>query len=143
HARAGAAAHAGPHATSGAAPERLAEQLAEDVAGVDPLAVHAGSAELEMRAAGPGAAAGRALGAAEGGEGIAAAAGSALEAGETLLAGCVDLAAVELAALFLVADDLVGLVDLGEAVLGLGIVRVLVRMVFLSELAERGLDVLR
>src|SRR5690606_13762601 len=100
-------------------------------------ALAARGAELEMRAARPTL---RALRAAEGGKGVAMSA--ALEAGEARLAGGVDLAAVELAALFLVADDLIGLVDLGEEVLGLGIVRILVRVVFLRELAERGLDVL-
>src|SRR5690606_35793012 len=70
-------------------------------------------------------------------------AGRAAEVGESRLAAGVDLAAVELAALHVVAHDFVRLVDLREAVLGLRVVRVLVRMIFLRELAERGLDVLR
>ena len=77
---------------------------------------------------------------AEPGERIAA--GRALEALETLLAGRVDLATVEGAAVLLVADDLVGLVQRGKTVLRLGIVRILVRMMLLGELAVRRFDVL-
>src|SRR5690606_17312142 len=106
-------------------------KLAEDVAGIEALAAGARGAELEMGAARPAL---RALRAAESGEGVAMRAARALEASEARLAGGVDLASVELAALFLVADDLIGLVDLGEEVLGLGIVRILVRVVFLREL---------
>ena len=54
-----------------------------------------------------------------------------------------DLAAIELAALFRVADDLVGRIDLGELLLRLGIVLVLVGMVFLGEFAEGLLDLIR
>src|SRR5690606_36621353 len=123
------------HATSAG---RLSEKLAEDVVRVESVAAGAGAAKLEMRSARPGA---RPLRAAEGGEGIAARV-HAFEVGEARLAGRFDLRAVLLAALFVVADDLIGLVDLGEEVLGLGIVRVLVRVVLFGELAERGLDVL-
>ena len=91
-------------------------------------------AELETLAARP-------LGAGpEAGERIAAR--RALETLEALLAGSIDLAAVEGAAVLLVADDLIGLVQRGKTVLRLGIVRILVRMMLLGELAVRRLDVL-
>ena len=54
-----------------------------------------------------------------------------------------DLATVELGALVGVADDFVGRVDLGELFLRLGIVLVLVGVVFLGELAEGLLDLVR
>ena len=53
------------------------------------------------------------------------------------LAVGVDLAAVEGAALLLVAQNFVGRIDLGEFRLRLGVVGVLVGMVLLGELAER------
>ena len=52
---------------------------------------------------------------------------------KTRLALGIDLAAVELGALLLVADNLVGGVRFGEFLLRLGIVLVLVRMEFLGE----------
>ena len=64
-------------------------------------------------------------------------------AGKTLearLAVGVDLAAIELLALVLVADDLVGRVDLGKARSRLRIVLVVVRVVLLGELAIGTLD---
>src|SRR5690606_14932374 len=116
-----------------AAPERLAENFAEDVAGI---AIEAAAAEFEPRAAGASPTC-----AAERLERIAAA--RAFETGKTGLAAGVDLAAVELGALGLVAHHLVGLIRLGESFLGLRVVRILVRMIFLRELAERRLDVFR
>src|SRR5690606_12447238 len=95
--------------------------------------------ELETHAA--GAAGTRSPGTAEGRKRIAAA--RMVEIRETRLSGGVDLAAVVLAALGIVADNLVSLVDLGKSVLCLGIVRVLLRMVLFRELAERRLDVFR
>ena len=74
------------------------------------------------------------------GPGAAASAAEALEALEARLALGIDLAAVELRALVRVAEDLVGRVRLRELVLGLGVVRVAVRVIGLGELAERLLD---
>ena len=111
--------------------ESVAEDLAEDVVGVE-----AGGAELEMAGARPAA-----LLAAEAGERVAAA-GARPELLESRLARGVDLAAVEGLALLLVAEDLVGLVGLRKALLGLRIVRVLVRMKLLGQLAEGRLYVL-
>src|SRR6185437_6458506 len=62
------------------------------------------------------------------------------KAGETRLALGVDLAAVELLALVLVAEDFIGGVDFGEALGRLRIVLVAVRVVFLGELAIGALD---
>src|SRR6185503_19299507 len=56
------------------------------------------------------------------------------------LAHFIDFAAIELGALFLVADDFVGLADLLEAFHRLGIVGVGVRMMLLGERAESLLD---
>ena len=69
------------------------------------------------------------------------AAGPERVAGEARLALGVDLAAVELAALGRVAEDLVGGVDLGEGFLRLGVVAVLVGVVLLRQPPERLLDV--
>src|SRR6478735_263566 len=65
--------------------------------------------------------------------GAAGAVRKALEALELRLALRVDLAAVELGALRHFAQDLVGGVDLGEAVLRLGVVLVAVGVVLLGE----------
>jgi hypothetical protein len=59
---------------------------------------------------------------------------------EARLAIGVDLAAIELLALVLVADDLVGGIDLGKARGRLRIVLVVVGMMFLGELAIGALD---
>jgi hypothetical protein len=64
------------------------------------------------------------------------------EAVEQGLAVRADLAAVESSAVLLVADDLVGLVNSRETVLGLGVMRILVRMMLLGQLAERRFYVL-
>src|SRR5262249_37791461 len=64
----------------------------------------------------------------------------AFDALEARLAVRADLAAVELAALVLVADDLVGGVGLVELLVGLGVRGVLVGVVLLGELAESLLD---
>src|SRR5690606_25597323 len=64
-----------------------------------------------------------------------------VEAMEARLALRVDLAAVELGALLLVAENFIGGIDLGKLLLGLGIILVLVGMIGLGELAERLLDV--
>src|SRR5690606_37049823 len=101
-----------------------AENVAEDVLS-ESLGSGAAAAELEMRAARP-------LLAPEAGEGIAA--GRALETLEARLAVRADLATVEGGALLLVADDLIGLICGREMVLGLRIVRVLVRMILLGQL---------
>src|SRR5690606_38971699 len=90
--------------------EGLAENVAEDVARVE-----TGRAELEMRAARSA----LLLLTPEPRERVAARAGAELL--EARLAGGVDLAAVESLALFGVADDLVGLVGFGKALLGLRI----------------------
>ena len=63
-----------------------------------------------------------------------------LKALEARLAFGVDLAAVELAALLLVAEDLVGGVDLGEFRLRLGVVGAPVRVVLLGEFPVGALD---
>jgi hypothetical protein len=65
------------------------------------------------------------------------AAGKALKA---RLALGIDLAAVELLALVLVADDLVGRIDLGKTVRSLRIVLVAVGVMLLGELAIGALD---
>jgi hypothetical protein len=67
----------------------------------------------------------------------AAATGKALKAG---LAFGVDFAAVELLAFVVVADDLVGRVDLGKPFRGLGIVLVAGGVMLLGELAVGTLD---
>src|SRR4029077_8168445 len=59
---------------------------------------------------------------------------------EARLAIGADLAAIELLALVLVADDLVGRIDLGEALGGLGIILVAVGMMLLGQLAIGALD---
>src|SRR5262249_30269056 len=64
----------------------------------------------------------------------------ALETLEARLALGVDLAAVERLAFVLLAQDLVGGVELGEARGGLGVVLVGVRMQLLGLLPERALD---
>src|SRR5690606_9933176 len=110
------------------APGARAENLAEDVARIE-----ARSAELEMRGA-------RAAALAKRRERIAAR--SCPELLEARPAGAIDFAAVEGLALLLVANDLVGLVGLGKALLGLRIVRILVRMVLLGQPAIGRLDVL-
>ena len=123
---------------AGAAPARrprrrrsageAAEDVAEDVLGREgsPSAPEVDQRKLRTPPAGVLAAAGRAA--------------EALEALEVRLAVGADLAAVELSALLLVADDLVGGVDLGEALLGLRVVLVLVGVRFLGELAEGRFD---
>ena len=90
-----------------------AEDIGEDVGRIEaasppraPAALAAAEIELEMLGAAAAAAPGTA-------------ARKALEAGEARLALGIDLAAVELAAFLLVAEDLVGRADLGEAVLRL------------------------
>ena len=82
---------------------------------------------------------------AEAGEGVAMGAFETLTAGEALKHGLalgVDLAAVELRPLFLVADDLVGLIDFREVFLRLRIVLVLIRVVLLGQLAKSRFDFL-
>src|SRR5262249_31334905 len=69
-----------------------------------------------------------------------AAGAEAFEALEARLALGVDLAAVEGLALVVLAQDLVGGVELGEAGGGLGVVLVGVRMQLLGLLPERALD---
>src|SRR5581483_9099865 len=64
----------------------------------------------------------------------------ALEALKARLALGVDLARIECLALLLVANDLVGGIQLGETGCRLGIVFVRVGMQFLGKLAEGGLD---
>src|SRR5204862_6785197 len=59
---------------------------------------------------------------------------------ESRLALGIDLAAVELLALVLVSDDLVGRIDFGKARGGLRIVLVVVGVVLLGELAIGALD---
>src|SRR3954453_11554571 len=90
-------------------------------------------------AAGPSAAAAEGVGlkAARAGTATRIAAGKALE---PWLAFGIDLAAVELLALVLVADDLVGRIDFGKARGGLRIVLVVVWVVLLGELAIGVLD---
>ena len=119
----------------------LTEYFAENVfAGAAAERIGAAAAELEVLAAWTATWAG--LLAAETGEGIAACAAATLETLETRLALGIDLAAVEGRAGLLVADDLIGLIGRGEAILGLGIVGILVRMVLLGELAVSRLYVL-
>jgi hypothetical protein len=115
----------------------MAEYLAENVACAATERVTAG-AKLEARAAWTTTRA--ALLAAEACEGIAA---GALEPLEARLALGVDLAAIESGAALLVAQYLIGLVGCGEAVLGLGILGILVRMMLLGELALSRLYFLR
>ena len=113
--------------------EGVAEDLAEDVAvAVERIAARPAAAELEMGRPRPLLPA-----LAEGGEGVAAALRvlEALEALEARLALGIDLATVEGGARLLVADHLIGLVGGGKALLGLRIVRVLVRMILFRELA--------
>ena len=108
----------------------LAEKLVEDVAGAAGERIAASAAELETLTPGTTTRAG--LLAPETGKGIAS---GALETLETRLAVGVDLAAVEGRAALLVAKDLIGLACRGKAILGLGIIGILVGMVFLGELA--------
>src|SRR5690606_5923191 len=108
-----------------------AENLADDVVAVERIAGARAAACRRPAEGAPTAGAG------------ARASGALAETLETLearLALGVDLAAVELGALVLVADDLIGGVDFGEAFLRLRISLVLVRMVLLGELAEGLLD---
>src|SRR5690606_13561177 len=122
---------------AGTTPERAAEYFREDVRRITIEPAGAALAELEPHAAGALPAAPCAT---ESRERIPA---RAAEIGKARLSRTVDFAAVELAPLHLVTDDLIGLIDLCETVLGLRVIRVLVRMIFLCELAERRLDVLR
>ena len=121
-----------PPAAAARSAHGLAEQVAEDVLRIELLTAPApgeGAALAEAEMERLVAAVAR----------IAAGAAEALETGEARLAFGVDLAAVELAALVLVADDLVGGIDLGKALLGLRVL-VLVWVPGLGELAERLLD---
>src|SRR5262249_21360267 len=118
------------------AAERLLEQLLE--------AAHAGASTSAAARAleairPPAEGLEAALGAAEAAARPAAGA-EAFEALEARLAFGVDLAAVKSLALVLLAQDLVGGVELGEAGGGLGVVLVGVRMQLLGLLPERTLD---
>ena len=62
------------------------------------------------------------------------------KAGKVFLAFAVDFAAVKLGAFFLVTDDFIGLVGLGEFLLGLRVILVLVRVIFLRKDAIGLLD---
>src|SRR5215207_5004924 len=117
----------GPAAAGTSAPGRAAEHAVEDILKTCPAraAGTAAGAEAGFEAA-------RSTGAA-----ARVAAGKTLEA---WLALGVDLAAVELLALVLVADDLVGGIDLGKARSRLRIVLVVVRVMLLGELAIGTLD---
>ncbi len=64
----------------------------------------------------------------------------ALEAAKFRLALGIDLAAIESLALIFLAQDLVGRIDLGKALSGLGITLVGVGVQFLGELAKCTLD---
>jgi hypothetical protein len=107
--------------------------MAEDVVAKG-FSAGASRTEFEMRTAGP------LLSAPEGAKGIAA--GSALEALKARLAVGTDLAAVVSGALLLVADNLISLIRGREMVLGLRIVRILVRMILLGQLPVGRLDFL-
>ena len=119
-----------------AASAARAEKFGKNVAGVEASTAAAGTsaAEVELEMFG-------AAGARLPPEAAGTARAKTLEAAR--LAVGADLAAIELAALFRVADDLVGRIDLGELLLRLGIVLVLVGMVFLGEFAEGLLDLVR
>ena len=120
-------------AGSGALRSAPAEQIGKEVARIDPTLLPAkATAEriaarfLEIEA--PRGATTRA-------------ATKTLESLVARLAVAIDLATVELAALGLVTQDLIGLIDLGKTILGLGILA-LIGMKFLGELAKGFLDIL-
>ena len=94
------------------------------------MAARAAHVELEMRAPGPGRAARKTAGSSA----------KALEAVRARLAVGADLAPVEFAFLLVVADDLIGRIDLGEALLGLRVGLIMIGMKFLGELPIGLLD---
>ena len=117
----GAAASAASAATRG-----VAEHAVEDV--LEAAAAHAAAGATTKTVLEAAARTGTAAGA------------TAREPLEARLALGIDLAAVELLALVLVADDLVGRVDLRKAGRGLRVVLVVIRVMFLGELAIGALD---
>jgi hypothetical protein len=68
------------------------------------------------------------------------AAAKRIEAGHGRVAIGIDFAAIERFAFFVVANNVIGRGDLGKALFGLGVIGVLIGMIFLGELAVRGLD---
>src|SRR5712672_632700 len=120
----GSAASAGPCAARRGAAEHAVEDVLETAAAAAGKAARAGAAGTEC-------------------VGLKTAPSARVAAGKTLearLAIGVDFAAVELLALVLVADDLVGRIDLGEPRRSFRIVLVVVGVMFLGKLAIGALD---
>src|SRR5947209_5331409 len=123
-----------PAGTAGTASTESAEQIGQEIRGVDvgrtgasAAAERIAAAEMEFEMFGLPRSAGA---------GPAEAPGEAVKAGVAGFPLGIDLAAVEVSAFLLVPENFVGRIHLGKFRLCLGIVFVLIGMMFLSEAAE-------